>query len=145
MLSANTLFSGLLLSGLSGRDTPAAKHHVLQLGYRIFHCSETKEVEIGHGTGSFQSLWIANKAISERQRQQALKSGKPDDAIVPHLSCWYEFQTGSLTRFEDRSRQLPDMVWNGEPQDVGKASRSVGGFHPPAWSQIVPLPACLSS
>ena len=71
--------------------------------------------------GSFQSLWIANTAISARERQQVLQSGRPDDTLVPHLSCWYEFQTGSLTRFEDRSRQLPDMVWNGEPQDVGKA------------------------
>ena len=69
--------------------------------------------------GRIQSLWIADKALSERQRQQALKTGNPDTTILPCLLGWYSFQEGSAVRFEDRCQQLPDIVWNGKPRDVG--------------------------
>ena len=71
--------------------------------------------------GRIQSLWIADKALSERQRQQALKTGNPDTTILPRLLGWYSFQEGSPVRFEDRSRQLPDLVWKGVSQNLGAA------------------------
>jgi hypothetical protein len=71
--------------------------------------------------GRIQSLWIADKALSERQRQQALKTGNPDTTILPRLLGWYSFQEGSAVRFKDRSRQLPDLVWKGVPQNLGAA------------------------
>ena len=71
--------------------------------------------------GRIQSLWIADKALSENQRQQALKTGNPDTTILPRLLGWYSFQEGSAVRFEDRSRQLPDLVWKGVPQNLGAA------------------------
>ena len=71
--------------------------------------------------GRIQSLWIAGKASSERQRRHALDVGWPDESILRHLLAWYEFQPGSATCFKDRSLKLPDMVWNGEPEAVATA------------------------